>query len=96
MEKDKKTKATNELIYNLYKDESIRSETFKYEISRKYKLTPKEISNIYIKIVNYQIKKYGGRLEKGTSIELLTREECKRRAGVLKAIKYYRSKRREK
>lgn len=44
MEKDK---TTYELIYNLYKDESIRSETFKYEISRKYKLTPKEISNIY-------------------------------------------------
>ena len=96
MEKGKKQKATYELIYNLYKDETIKCENFRTEISRKYKLTDIEISNIYVKIVNYQIKKYGGRLEKGTNMELLTREECKKRSATLRALKYYRVKKGER
>lgn len=48
-----------QLIFNLYKDKVIISKPFRLELSRKYKLTDEEIRNLYIKIQNYQIKKYG-------------------------------------
>lgn len=92
MEKDKLI----ELIFNLYKDEVVSIKKFRKEISKKYKLSDIEITNIHAKINNYQIKKYGGRLEKGTNVELLTREECKKRSATLRAIKYYRVKKGER
>ena len=36
-----------ELIFNIYKDEVIKAQSFRYKIKRKYKLSDKEISNIY-------------------------------------------------
>ena len=66
MEKDKLIK----LIFNLYKDEVVSVQKFRKEISKKYKLSNIEITNIYAKINNYQIKKYGGKQEKNAKKEL--------------------------
>lgn len=51
-----------ELIFNMYKDSVVISKPFKREMIRRYKLNDEEIRNLYIKIQNYQIKRYGNRL----------------------------------
>lgn len=86
MEKDKLI----ELIFNLYKDEVVSIQKFRKEISKKYKLSDIEITNIYAKINNYQIKKYGGKRETGKFIETLTRKECQKRAASIRTLKYKR------
>lgn len=51
-----------ELIFNIYKDSVIFSKKFKAEMIRKYKLSDEKIRNLFIKIQNYQIDRYGNRL----------------------------------
>lgn len=51
-----------ELIFNIYKDSVIFSKLFKMEMVKKYKLSDDEIRNLYVKIQNYQIDRYGNRL----------------------------------
>lgn len=60
-----------ELIFNIYKDSVVISKPFKREMVRRYKLSDEEIRNLYIKIQNYQINRYGNRLtreERGFSL----------------------------
>lgn len=64
-----------ELIFNMYKDDVIEIEKFRPIIKNKYKLSDIEISNIYAKINNYQIKKYGIKQDKSNIIEIDTKEE---------------------
>ena len=64
-----------ELVYNLYKDESIGSRKFRAIVSKKYQLSDRDITNIYAKINNYQVKKYGKKIGKGSDVEYLSREE---------------------
>lgn len=64
-----------ELIFNMYKDDVIEIEKFRPMINKKYKLSDIEISNIYAKINNYQIKKYGIKQDKSNIIEIDTKEE---------------------
>ena len=51
-----------ELIFNIYKDSVIFSKRFKAEMVRKYRLSDEDIRNLYIRIQNYQIDRYGNRL----------------------------------
>ncbi len=51
-----------ELIFNIYKDSVVISKPFKREMIRRYKLSDEEIRNLYIRIQNYQIDRYGNRL----------------------------------
>lgn len=53
----------SELIFNIYKDTIIVSKKFKREVKEKYGLNDVEASDIFVKITNYQIKKYNGRLD---------------------------------
>lgn len=53
----------SELIFNIYKDVVIVSKKFKREVKEKYGLNDVEASNMFVKITNYQIKKYNGRLD---------------------------------
>lgn len=82
-----------ELIFNMYKEEPIGARKFRAIVSKKYKLSDIEISNIYTKINNYQINKYGGRINK--DIILNTREEYKKIARDRRTAKYERLKRRK-
>lgn len=50
-------------IFDMYKDDVIISKTFKREIKKKFGLDPKQAHDIFVKISNYQIKKYGKGLE---------------------------------
>lgn len=81
-----------ELIFNMYKDECIGAKRLREIVSKKYKLTDIEISNIYARINNYQINKYGDRIS--TDIEFLSTEECKKRAFLRKVAKYQKKNRR--
>lgn len=85
-----------ELLFNMYKEADVDTKKLRILIKKKYKLSDKEISNLYTKINNYQIKKYGGKIIKGTEMDFLTREECKRRAGIVRTIKYQKRKEKEK
>lgn len=53
----------SELIFNIYKDVVIVSKKFKREVKEKYGLNDVEASDMFVKITNYQIKKYNGRLD---------------------------------
>lgn len=74
-----------ELIFNIYKDSVIFSKRFKAEMVRKYRLSDEDIRNLYIRIQNYQIDRYGNRLtreERGfTSSEkdIVNRQATQRR-----------------
>lgn len=65
-----------EFIFLTYKDQPIVTKKFREEISRKYKLTNDESRNIFVKIHNYQVNKYGERLSHDKGIhsaeELIT------------------------
>lgn len=65
------------LIFELYKDVCIGARKFR-SIARKYNIPDEKITNLYAKINNYQIKKYGQRVSKGDFIEHRTKDEYQR------------------
>ena len=65
-----------EMIFNLYKDNVIVSKKFKDEMKEKYGFSAWEADDKFVRINNYQIKKYGGRLEFNSHTGL-TKEELK-------------------
>lgn len=67
---------TKELIFNMYKDEVIISKKFRKGIEKKYNISSDDARNLYVKIINYQIKKYGSRLD--TNEPAMTKEEARR------------------
>lgn len=48
-----------ELIFNMYKEQAVKSEEFRGKIKKKFKLQDREISDIYARIINYQRKMFG-------------------------------------
>lgn len=54
---------TKELIFNMYKDKIVVSKKFKLEMKKKFNLEQREISDLFVRIQNYQIKKYGAKLD---------------------------------
>ena len=52
-----------ELIFNMYKDEILISKKFKAKIIKKYGVSPVEAGDIFVRIQNYQVKKYGKKLD---------------------------------
>ena len=65
-----------ELIFTMYRDTPIVAKTFKSKIIKKYGLSNDEARDIYVRIQNYQIKKYGGALM--NKMDLLPAEEWKK------------------
>lgn len=63
-----------EIIFKAYKDKAIITKTFKNEIAKNYKLSDDDVRNLYIRINNYQVKKYGCRLEKEDIVNRTTEE----------------------
>lgn len=81
-----------ELIFELYKDRSIGARKLRRELKTKYNINDdKKITEIYIRINNYQINKYGGRIS--VDVELLNRNECIRRSSLRRMSKWNRLKR---
>ena len=51
-----------DLLFEMYKETCIgNAEKFKKMVAKKHKL--KDANNLYIKIINYQVNKYGGSLD---------------------------------
>ena len=63
-----------EIIFKAYKDKAIITKTFKNEIAKNYKLSDDDVRNLYIRINNYQVKKYGCRLEREDTVNRTTEE----------------------
>lgn len=76
------------LIFNMYKDMDIGAKKFRAIINKQYNLSNKEITDLYAKINNYQIKKYGNRIGKGSDIILESREEYIKKALIRRVAKY--------
>ena len=56
----------NNLLFEMYKDIGLSSEKFK-ELA--YKIGVKDYTDTYVKIINYQIEKYGKQLSEDDYIE---------------------------
>lgn len=69
---------TKELIFNMYKDKIVIGKRFKQDIKKRFDLDEREIADLFVRIQNYQIKKYGAKLDRDDVI--LSREECNRLA----------------
>ena len=66
--------------------EILISKTFKAEIIKKFKVTQREASDLFARIQNYQIKKYGKRLDFNESMH--TKETAKHVQLVARTRKY--------
>lgn len=70
-----------EVIFNLYKEEIIIPKKFKEELMKKYNMQDREAHDLWIRINNYQVNKFGSHLT--TESNILSAEECnKRRANA--------------
>ena len=50
------------VIFNLYKDTVIVSSVFKNEVMKKFNISLRQASDLFARITNYQIKRYGRKL----------------------------------
>lgn len=82
---------TKEFIFNKYKEDPLISKTFKKEIMEKYHVTLDEARDLFVRINNYQVKKYGKKVDTLDDFVACSSIEEKRRVGN-NAIKrkYYR------
>lgn len=62
-------KFKDDYIFQLYKDKPMFAQQLKKEVKEKFNITVS--SDLYSRITNYQIKKYGIKLDKGTQIEYI-------------------------
>lgn len=62
---------TIEFLFEKYKDTYIQSKSFKIKIAKIYKLDHKEVHNLFVRIKNYQINKYGNTLSVSSHIDAL-------------------------
>lgn len=64
-----------ELIFNTYKDEPLIAKKFKREIIEKYHIPYEETRDIFVRINNYQVKKYGRKLDTFLEVAPYSKEE---------------------
>lgn len=82
-----------EFIFNTYKDQAIIGKTFKRDIIKKYKISVIEASDMFTRINNYQINKYGKKLDiDKNKMPSYTAEELNRFRVNANARKYSRRK----
>ena len=81
------------LIFELFKDKPLSSSRkFKCEVYKRYKINTTR--DLYTRLVNYQIKKYGRMLESGYGVGDLSKEEFEKKKQHFYKQKY-RTKNRE-
>ena len=64
-----------ELIFNIYKDQPLIAKKFKRKIIEMYHISLEESRNLFVKINNYQIKKYGRKLDTFLEVAPYSKEE---------------------
>ena len=67
-----------EMIFQMYKDESMGCNKFRKICDNKFDLDKQTITKIYVRINNYQLERYGHRV--CNTIERMTRESCLKKA----------------
>lgn len=83
---DEKSKL--KLIFELYKDKPlISSRIFRGKIQKKFNLS--DTRDLYTKIINYQLNKYGYVLENGLSLNSLKKEDFVKKIKRNACRKYY-------
>ena len=82
-----------ELIFNIYKDQPIIAKQFKQEVIEKYHIDLDEARNIFVKINNYQIKKYGEKLDILKELIPYSKEELYKMGRKANQRKYDKKKR---
>lgn len=64
----------NELIFNIHKEDIIEDNLrYKKNLRQKYELSTDEVHDLFVRIVNYQIDKYG--CQKQKFVLLLSKDE---------------------
>lgn len=85
-----------ELIFNIHKNDIIEdSIRYKYDLIQKYGLEKHEIHDIFVRIINYQIEKYGCQIQKyidDDTSEKRTQRTLKAKIRRQARIKYYKNK----
>jgi hypothetical protein len=76
-----------QLIFEAYKNRAVPSSRFfRIRIIREYGFEPS--SDLYRTLVNYQVKKYGKKLDMAK--KPMSKEEAKKRANYMRQIRYKR------
>lgn len=63
-------------IFESYKNEVIKSKSFKEHIREKFNIDVREAHDIFVKIKNYQIEKFGEPLSLETNKTYMSCEDC--------------------
>lgn len=82
-----------ELIFNTYKDEPLIAKKFKQEIIEKYHIPYEETRDIFVRINNYQVKKYGRKLDTFLEVAPYSKEELDKIRSNAVQRRYVRRKR---
>lgn len=82
-----------ELIFNTYKGEPLIAKKFKREIIKKYHIPYEKTRDIFVRINNYQIKKYGRKLDTLNERVPYSKEELYKIGNTARQRKYDRSNR---
>ena len=82
-------------IFDMYKDDVVVSKKFKRHIKEKFGIDPRQAHDIFAKICNYQIAKYGKCLELQDSWSCINKQECERLRKLAAGRRYRRKHRGE-
>lgn len=62
-----------EYVFNLYKNKFIgAARSFKYKLQKEHGATYEEAKELYVRLINYQIKTFGHVLDNGVTIERMS------------------------
>ena len=70
-------------IFNVYKDQPLMAKQFKQEIIEKYHVSLDKARDIFVKINNYQIKKYGEKIDILKELYPYSKEDLNNLVGML-------------
>ena len=76
------------LIFNIYKDQPLIAKKFKQKIIEMYHISLEEARNLFVKINNYQIKKYGRKLDTLNEYVPYSKEELYKIGNTARQRKY--------
>lgn len=82
-----------ELIFNMYKGQPLVAKKFKEKVMKTYHITLDEARNIFVRINNYQVKKYGKKLDTLDELLPYSKEDLNKIRNNAKQRKYDKRKR---
>ena len=81
----------NELIFNIHKEDIVEDTiSYKKKLRKKYDLSVEEVHDLFTKIVNYQIDRYGSQKQK--FIQIINKDEYLAKSQQNAQRKYMRTR----